>query len=64
MKKNERTNPHAVVLKVTTGLRAGRLSANHNRRATKGSAARTVVLKVTTGLRAGRLAGNHNRRVI
>jgi hypothetical protein len=37
-------------LKVTTGLKAGKLSSNGSRQ-----------LKVTTGLKGGRLAANHSR---
>jgi hypothetical protein len=40
-------------LKVTTGLKAGRLASNHTR-----------LLKVTTGLKAGRLASNHSRAFV
>jgi hypothetical protein len=41
------------LLKVTTGLKAGRLASNHSR-----------LLKVTTGLKAGRLASNHSRALV
>jgi hypothetical protein len=64
MNKDEHTKPQAVVLKVTTGLKAGRLAGNHNRRAAQGSTSVAAVLKVTTGLKAGRIAANHNRRML
>lgn len=38
-------------LKVTTGLKGGRLAGNHSIRA----------LKVKTGLKSGRLSSNHSR---
>jgi hypothetical protein len=40
-------------IKVRTGLKGGRLAANHNRG-----------LKVTTHLKGGRLATNHNRALL
>ena len=43
---------NATTLKVKTGLKGGRLAANHSRG-----------LKVTTGLKGGRLAANHSRRL-
>jgi hypothetical protein len=43
--------PDARPLRAKSGLRAGRLAANHN-------------LRVKTGLKAGRLAANHNLRVL
>jgi hypothetical protein len=45
-----------MVLKIKTGLKAGRSGQNHTRR--------LVALAVKTGLKAGRLGANHNRRVI
>ena len=39
-------------LKVTTGLKAGKLASNHSRQ-----------LKVSTGLKGGKISANHNRRL-
>lgn len=40
------------IIKVKTGVNAGRLAGNHNQSKVK--------VKVKTGVNAGRLAGNHN----
>src|SRR4029078_5259424 len=47
-RKGERMNSKA--LKVTTGLKAGRIGLTHSRS-----------LKVTTGVKGGRIAVNHSR---
>ncbi|HEX4403630.1 MAG TPA: hypothetical protein VH560_02300 [Polyangia bacterium] len=40
-------------LKITSGLKAGRITQNHNR-----------ALKVTTGLKGGRITQNHSRLLL
>jgi hypothetical protein len=46
-------NAHTQKLVVKSGVKGGRLAANHNR-----------ALKVSTGLKAGKIATNHNRALL
>ena len=46
-------------MRVKTGIKGGRLAANHNETLLR-ARPRAKGLRVKTGLRAGKLAANHN----